>query len=345
MQRMPATSTRASEALNLVTNLQTRFVQGLEHLAKSLHSEQRLTAVEWFRDQGVHGGGVRFETADGDLFGRGSVNVSQVHYDDLTAKKLGSANAISSIIHPCNPLAPSVHIHISWTEMKDGHGYWRMMADLNPSNENRTHTADFLAALQQVAPAQFEQAKAQGDRYFYIPTLARHRGVAHFYLENFHSADAAADAALATAFGETAIDSYLAILTDALTGEVTSTATERAAQMAYHTLYFFQVLTLDRGTTTGLLIHDQNDVGIMGSLPPYVDRALLERWVDRMESPQGQLLHALIRALPDSSPALVDSAVKAKLAAVVRHHYGAYPEAIAMQASGDSTPPTVKNHS
>ena len=46
-----------------------------------------------------------------------------------------------------------------------------------------------------------------------------------------------------------------------------------AQQLAYHTLYFFQVLTLDRGTTSGLLVHDQNDLGIMGSLPAWVDRA------------------------------------------------------------------------
>ena len=26
-----------------------------------------------------------------------------------------------------------MHMHISWTQMKDGAGYWRVMADLNPS--------------------------------------------------------------------------------------------------------------------------------------------------------------------------------------------------------------------
>jgi len=238
-----------------------------------------------------------------------------------------------------------VHIHVSWTEMKDGTGYWRMMADLNPSTENPQHTAKFFQALQQAAPASFDAAKAQGERYFNIPALGRHRGVAHFYLENYHSADADADYALARTVGEAAIDTYLAIVADVLNSGIVATAGQQAARLAYHTLYFFQVLTLDRGTTTGLLVHNQNDIGIMGSLPALVDRNLLRSWVDRMEPPQGQLLHALINALPDTSPSLVDAAAKQRLAAVVRNHYRSYPEAIHKQASGDIIPPTVKNHS
>lgn len=345
MQRIPAQSASATKGHELVSSLQSRFVAGLEKLASDLGSAQRFSPVEWFRDEGIHGGGIRYETADGDLFGRGSVNVSQVHYDDSPEKKLGSASAISTIIHPVNPLAPSVHIHISWTEMKNGAGYWRMMADLNPSNENKDHTTQYFAAMQKAAPALYNEGIAQGERYFYIPALARHRGVSHFYLENYHTADAVADYALAKTVGEAAIDTYLDILTQALQNPAKATDAEKAAQLAYHSLYFFQVLTLDRGTTTGLLVHNQNDVGIMGSLPAYVDRDLLSSWVKRMQSPQDKLLESLIAALPEKTPALVNEAVKQKLAAVVRSHYMAHPEAIDMQASGNSIPPTVKNHS
>ena len=344
INRIPAASDGSAKALELVSVLQGRFVTGLEKLAAEHASLQSFEPVEWGRDEGIHGGGIRYETADGKLYGRGSVNVSQVHYDDMPDKKLGSANAISTIIHPVHPLAPSVHIHISWTEMKRGKGYWRMMADLNPSHENKVHTARFLAALQAAAPEQYDEAVAQGGRYFMIPALGRHRGVAHFYLENYHTGDAAADYQLAKTVGEAAIDTYLEILQDALHHAAEPTKEQRAVQLAYHTLYFFQVLTLDRGTTTGLLVHDQNDVGIMGSLPAYVDRRLLSTWLDRVESPQDQLLEALIAELPDSAPVLVDATVKQKLAAVVRRHYSIFPEAIAMQASGNITPPTVRNH-
>jgi len=344
MTRIAAQSPQASQAYDLVNNLQQRFVAGLEKLAESLGSQQSFTAVEWLRDEGLHGGGVRYGTADGDLFGRGSVNVSQVHYDDNPDKKLSSANALSTIIHPRHPHAPSVHIHISWTEMRSGHGYWRMMADLNPSIENPAATATFLEAMQVAAPEQYQEAIAQGERYFFIPVLNRHRGVAHFYLEQYRTHDTTADFALAKVVGEAAIDVYLSILTQALVSPPTVSEADQKAQLAYHTLYFFQVLTLDRGTTTGLLVHHQNDVGILGSLPAYVDRDLLRSWVDKMPEPQGALLESLIAALPLSSPSLVDDAVKLKLADIIRQHYRTHPGAIALQASADVIPSTVNNH-
>ena len=344
MKRTYASSLQAKKAASLVESLQQRFVQGLEALAQRLELNQRFHPVTWLRDEGTHGGGIRYETADGAMIGRGSVNVSQVHYDDSPDKKLGSATAISTIIHPKHPTAPSVHIHISWTEMKDGNGYWRMMADLNPSNDNPEDKQRFLDALKQAAPQQFEAATQQGDTYFYIPVLKRHRGIAHFYLEAYHSGDRQSDYNLAKAIGEAAIDSYTAILENNLQQAKPASHEEKAKQLAYHTLYFFQVLTLDRGTTTGLLVHNQNDIGIMGSLPAYVDRDLLQSWVAQMPAPQDKLLQGLIDCLPEATPAPVDESVKQKLAQTVRAHYQQHPEAIAMQASSNHIPPTVQNH-
>ncbi|MDX8397334.1 MAG: coproporphyrinogen III oxidase [Mariprofundaceae bacterium] len=344
MQHISAQSPHANQAYQLVNALQQRFVKGLETIAISHASAQVFKPVEWLRDDGIHGGGTRLATADGDLFGRGSVNVSQVHYDENPNKKLGSATAISTIIHPCMPQAPSVHIHISWTEMKDGQGYWRMMADLNPSIENPIATQQFFTAMQQAAPNQYEEAITQGDRYFHIPVLGRHRGVSHFYLEQYSSDDAQADLALATKVGEVAIDTYLDILSTTLDQNAPVTVEAKAAQLAYHSLYFLQVLTLDRGTTTGLMVHNQNDLGILGSLPAYVDAELLRSWVAKMPHPQEQLLSSLIEALPKQTPSLVDDAVKQKLANISRSHYSLHPQALSMQASGDVIPPTLKNH-
>lgn len=344
MNRTPAISTHAQQAQNLVSDLQQRFVKGLESLAHDLKLTQTFTAVEWLRDEGRHGGGIRFETADGAMIGRGSVNVSQVHYDDNPEKKLGSATAISTIIHPVHPLSPSVHIHISWTEMKSGQGYWRMMADLNPAVENKEATQYFLETMQQAAPEQCNEAIKQGDTYFAIPALNRHRGVAHFYLEAYNTSDFDADFNLAKVVGETAIDTYIAILKTSLSDATPASLEDKDKQLAYHTLYFFQVLTLDRGTTTGLLVHNQNDVGIMGSLPAYVNAELLQSWVAKMKAPQDKLLQALIDVLPHGSPCLVDEQVKTRLAEVVRRHYQTFPESMAMQASGNIIPTTVHNH-
>jgi coproporphyrinogen III oxidase len=322
-----------------VESLQRRFVEALEQLGGVSFQE-----VEWFRDEGRHGGGRRFGVENTALLGRASVNVSQVHYDDDPGRRLGSASAISTIVHPAHPLAPSVHIHISWTESKGGAGYWRIMSDLNPSMPLEHDKERFARVLEQAAREQFTEAVDQGERYFHIPALGRHRGVFHFYLENYHSGDFESDRELAKRVGEASIDTYAAILADVVRDAPAPTDEQRAAQLAYHTLYFFQVLTLDRGTTTGLLVHDQNDVGILGSLPPRIDKNLLASWRSRMVEPQDRLLDKLLASLPNEGVCTIDESAKQKLADAVRTHYRQFPDALDLQASGNSTPPTIDNH-
>ncbi|MDP3301778.1 MAG: coproporphyrinogen III oxidase [Sulfuricurvum sp.] len=344
MIRIAPISTSAHIASNIVLDLQSHFVEALNDLSRTLGSDKPFSPVEWFRDEGIHGGGVRYESRDEQLFNRGSVNYSQVHYDDDETKKLSSATAISTIIHPNNPFVPSMHMHISWTQMRDGSGYWRVMADLNPSNPDESDTQQFENILREAGGRYYEEGSAQGNRYFYIPALGRHRGVSHFYLENFNTGDEVADQKFALSFGKKVIDTYISIIRNAIQKRSHYDEVAKANQLNYHTLYLLQVLTLDRGTTSGLLIHDQNDVGIMGSLPSHVDKQLLQSWVGRLNGVQNDLLQAIVDALGEGDEILVDENIKATLANVVRQHYKQYPQAIALQASGDHIPSTVNNH-
>lgn len=342
MTRIDARSPHAARARHLVEALQRRFASGLESLSRAHGHACALEQVSWLRDQGSHGGGTRYVAVDTPVFNRVAVNVSGVHYDDLPDRRLGSATALSTIIHPQAPRAPSVHMHISWTELRDGAGTWRVMADLNPAIEDAAATERFRATLREVAPALYQGAAEQGDRYFFIPAAGRHRGATHYYLEGYDSGDRDADLGFARRFGEAVIDRYLEELDG--TASTPRTDEDAARQLAYHTLYLFQVLTLDRGTTSGLLVHDQNDVGILGSLPARIDRALLASWADAVPAPQDTLVAALVAALPAQHPCPVTDDVRAALARVVRAHYRAHPEALALQASGDVVPPTVDNH-
>jgi coproporphyrinogen III oxidase len=344
MKRIPAKSPRAAQAYTLVTDLQQRFVTKLNAISKKYGNGKPYEPTEWFRDKGRHGGGVRFMATDESLFNRASVNISQVQYDADDTKQLASASAISTIIHPKNPLAPSVHIHISWTELKSGSGYWRVMADLNPSIENSADKNQFASKLKQAAPQQYVEAAGQGDRYFFIPALGRHRGSTHFYLENYSSGSFDVDLTMARTVGEVAIDTYCDILASAIEKRTSPTENDYKKQLDYHTLYFFQVLTLDRGTTSGLLVHDQNDVGILASLPSHVNRPLLASWKHKMAAPQDLLLEKMMACLADEAVCAVEDDTKQALANCVRKHYKAHPEAIDMQASGNTKPPTVDNH-
>jgi len=334
----------AREARLLVDDLQAAFADGLEQAAAAAGLEEALEPVDWLRDGGVHGGGRRLCTADTPTFDRASLNVSSVHYDDLPDKRLSSATALSCIVHPRHPRAPSMHMHISWTELRSGTGYWRVMADLNPSHPEAAHTERFQAAVAGAAGEHWSHGQAQGDRYFHIPALKRHRGVVHFYLEGHNSGDWDEDAALAGSVVMAVIGAYCGILADVLGNADPPSEAELAVQRRYHSLYFLQVLTLDRGTTSGLLIHGDNDVGILGSLPSTVDRAQLEAWIDAQTAPQDALLVELIAALSPGDHPTVDMATKQRLADVVRAHYRAHPEALSLQARGDRVPPTVSNH-
>jgi len=344
--RIPAKSPQAKEANELVQGLQSYFVSKLNAVALEFGEGKSCEAVAWGRDGGKHGGGVRYEARDSIVFDRGSVNVSQVHYDDDETKKLGSATAISTIIHPRNPHAPSMHMHISWTQMRDGKGYWRIMADLNPSliSESVLDKKIFDTMLKEVTGKLYEEGATQGDRYFNIPVLGRHRGVSHYYLEGYASNSFEADKAFALEVGEAVIDTYISIISAKLSEHKAFTQAVKEEQLAYHTLYLFQVLTLDRGTTSGLMVHDQNDVGIMGSIPSHVNRDILASWVEKMPEPQDKLVEALLKSLPKVVPTPVDEKTKKALAKAVRKHYKKYPEALSMQASGEIIPPTVDNH-
>ncbi len=345
MERTFAQSPNSAIARKLVEELQALFVKELENVSRQQGSAQPFARFDWLRDEGVHGGGYRYAAIETPVFNRAAVNVSGVHYDNDPKKRLASADALSTIIHPQNPYAPSVHMHFSWTEMRDGAGYFRLMADLNPAIENPRATFQFQDALKEAAPEHYDSACKQGDRYFKIPALDRHRGVAHFYLEGFSTGDFGKDAALTRRVGTAAITTYIDILRTSLKNNPTSDTAAKEKQLAYHTAYLFQVLTLDRGTTSGLLVHQQNDLGIMGSLPSYVDPLLLASWASKVPSPQDSLVLELAGALGQSSPCHVTDEKRIALAQIVRSHYQNNPEALDLQAKGNLVPPTVANHS
>ena len=54
----------AMDAYQLVRNLQNRFVEKLDNLSFTLGENKKFQEVTWLRDEGLHGGGSRFESRD-----------------------------------------------------------------------------------------------------------------------------------------------------------------------------------------------------------------------------------------------------------------------------------------
>ena len=216
------------------------------------------------------------------------------------------------------------------------------MADLNPSLQNDEDKEVFDNKLKELAQETYDEGTKQGEKYFFIPALNRHRGVSHFYLENFKSEDKQKDFEFALNFGEGIIDTYIDIISNAFRNRTTFSVQDIKKQLDYHTLYLFQVLSLDRGTTSGLLVHNQNDIGIMGSLPSFINKNLLKSWQEKVEKPQDELIENLVKQIGDRG--IIDKNTKEKLAQKVREHYKKYPQALKHQASGNVVPNTVNNH-
>jgi len=217
-----------------------------------------------------------------------------------------------------------------------------MMADLNPSIYKASDKKAFEDVLKKSAPKYYEEASAQGDKYFYIPALERHRGVSHFYLENFTTGNKEEDMKMAQNLGENVVDGYVQIIRDEILSHAEYSQEDRSEQLAYHTLYLFQVLTLDRGTTSGLLVHNENDVGIMGSIPSHVNKKLFLSWKEKTPDEQEGLVDVIADCLDESGS--VENEQKAALAQAAREYYKNNPAALKVQASGHVSVPTVQNH-
>lgn len=322
--KIAPSSNKAQQTMHMLSKLQSDFMERLQSISEQFGCPAEFKTVEWLRDGGLHGGGLRFEAVKDRLFNAASINISQVQYEDLPAKSFSSATALSTIIHPSHPLAPSIHMHISWTELKNGQGYWRIMADLNPAIADLNDKEKFDNCLKEVTGKYQQQGERLGDAYFYIPALQCFRGVSHFYLEGFNP-DNITSNNFAKYFGESVIQCYSEILAQKLLNSEPPTAAQKIAQLNYHTLYFYQVLTLDKGTTAGLLIHNQNDTGTLGSLPAQINRVLLASWVDITPAPQDKLIKRFLRLLPEEDICLISTPLKAQIAEQIRLHYKAFP--------------------
>ena len=312
---------------NILLGLQKRFARGLEAFDESdkcLHM--------WFRNKGKNGGGERLNFPAANHLMSASINVSQVHYQKSENKNISSATALSSIIHPSHPIMPSLHMHISLMTKFDNRYYWRIMADLNPSIPNREDTDVFNDMLRKIAPNYVDKSFEVGNKYFYIPALDRCRGVSHFYLENHKTDNFDEDLRFAELFGMHVITTYLGIINSKKNNLKPVISNEKNIQLAYHTLYFFQVLLLDRGTTVGLLSHNENDLGILSSLPKFIDKNLLLSWVSRLPSPQDLLIERLIKVMPNTGVIEINTTLKNIFATIIREFYLEYPNAKEMQA-------------
>lgn len=144
-----------------VMKIQADFVRSLEaeeNFGKKFHIDR------WLRKEG--GGGITCVLQDGDVFEKAGVNISVVSGTLSPAavsqmrsrgKKFGNDNVeffaagVSAVIHPRNPLVPTIHFNYRYFETidKDGDKQWWFGGgtDLTPYYLNEDDTVHFHAQL------------------------------------------------------------------------------------------------------------------------------------------------------------------------------------------------------
>ena len=170
------------------------------------HSEYR--EDEWTREEG--GGGRSRVFSEGDVFEKAGVNVSVV-YGTLSpeaAEKMGGghqlegsdldffATGISLVLHPNNPMAPTVHANYRYFERGAGEveGSWWFGggADLTPSYLFEEDAIHFHRVHKEACDrhevADYNRFKEWCDTYFHIPHRNEGRGVGGIFFDDIRAA-------------------------------------------------------------------------------------------------------------------------------------------------------------
>lgn len=325
--RISAQSEELKEVELLLSGLQLYFVSKLNAMALQFGEGKSCKSITWDYDKGKHGGGKQYGARDRSLFDHASVDVSSVHYTEVKNIALDMMTVFRTTIHPNNPHIPSMHFSVSWEKMKEKKGGWHIMADLNPSilGESVLDKNIFTETLKNTMDYLYDEGTVHGDNYFNIPVLGRQRGVSHFYLEGYDGGHFEEDKALILKAGESIIKSYMEILSSKSKEYPTFTQEKKEEQLAYHTLYFFQILLFDKVTVKDLMLHDQNDLGVLASLPSHINKNILALWVEKISAPQDLLLKQILKVLPNVVPTPINEKSKKALAHAIRKHYKKYP--------------------
>ena len=225
------------------------------------------------------------------MFEKAGVNVSVVYgtLSPQAAKSMGGghelqgadldffATGVSLVLHPINPMAPTVHANYRYFERGEGQkpGSWWFGggADLTPSylfEEDATHFHQVHKdACDRHEVADFAKFKQWCDDYFHIKHRGERRGLGGIFFDDINDADREDCFAFVTDCAESFLSSYLPILERRK--DLPYTIEQKEWQQIRRGRYVEFNLVYDRGTTFGLTTNGRIE-SILMSLP------LTARW-------------------------------------------------------------------
>lgn len=270
----------------LVKTQQKEIVRELERV-----DGKKFRVDTWTRDNG--GGGISCVLEDGNVFEKAGVNVSVV-YGTLPRPAIQAmrvnhkaidpnvnsldffAAGLSLVLHPINPMAPTIHMNIRYFETMDENGeqntwWFGGGTDLTPNylfDEDAIHFHKTLKdACDQHDKEYYPRFKTWCDKYFSNKHRGESRGIGGIFFDDLDETEK--DKENTFAFAQSVVNSFLPSYIPILTKrkDLPYTEKERDWQQIRRGRYVEFNLVHDRGTSFGLNTPNARVESILMSLP------------------------------------------------------------------------------
>lgn len=290
--------------ITYIENLQDEICSALEEIdGKGTFREDN-----WEREGG--GGGRTRVIEKGKVFEKGGVNISTVHGElpDPIKKHFNVkqgwfwAGGISLVIHPENPMVPTVHANFRYFELYDdaemtsvADSWFGGGADLTPYYLWEEDAVHFHKTFKEVCDKHGEELyprfKKQCDEYFYNSHRGEARGIGGLFFDYLRGDDNRSIEewyAFTTDTGKVFLDAYMPIVKKRM--KEPFNRSQKYWQEIRRGRYVEFNLIHDRGTLFGLKTNGRIE-SILMSLPPQV------RWDYDFHPEPGSKESGLIDAL------------------------------------------------
>ncbi|HEY9184356.1 MAG TPA: oxygen-dependent coproporphyrinogen oxidase [Salegentibacter sp.] len=264
-----------------IEQLQEEITAKLEEIDGAAKFQQDL----WKRPEG--GGGRTRVIENGNVFEKGGVNISAVHGPLPPAMqqyfKVGDVDffacGLSLVLHPKNPMVPTVHANWRYFEMYDKSGnvldqWFGGGQDLTPYylfEEDAVHFHKISkAACDKHNPEFYPEYKKKCDEYFWNAHRDEARGIGGLFFDYLKASEEMSIEAwydFVTEVGDSFLEAYVPIVEKRK--NLSYTEAQRNWQEIRRGRYVEFNLVHDKGTLFGLKTNGRIE-SILMSLPPHV---------------------------------------------------------------------------
>lgn len=179
------------------------------------------------------------------------------------------AVAISLIVHPENPFAPTTHMNLRFfiIEAEEPVWYFGGGYDLTPYYPHKEDIVHWHKTAAAACGAHYEALKAKCDEYFYIGHRNECRGIGGIFFDDWAEGGFESSLDFVRSIGDSFIAAYQPILNKRKATSYTDA--ERDFQLYRRGRYAEFNLAIDRGTKYGLQSGRRIE-SVLASLPPLV---------------------------------------------------------------------------